>query len=1707
MANEPDIWKKELLVLLTKCTDTSSDRPTVISKLENALVALSKIQNHYTILDILNSVKSRQQNTSYLRHTCNLNELFIYLQSGFDTIHYFSTHCKNEAIAFKDILTQLKLFWIQKFHSKLIDVSSIDTIKRDLVHPNHFLQCNIEIVKQFISSIPKPCAYSAIDAFFRWFTNDVNQMSIADLESFLVKNTNSNLQICTEKLLVTICITSIHKKFGKSLLSSELQFNIERILKIWSVNDACYLMDSIQKEDDVTYLNSVLSIIVDYELLYDRRTFDLRNREQNSSKWPEIIHSYALNLSFSISNEELDLKKLVTETVKVNFDSDDRKEKEKARLLANYDKLSKQIQPYLSMTENQLKNNVDNIRNADYYSMVAFVIHVSNIIFKSEMRIVQKLSVLLALNSNGDCSRILQINTGEGKTRIIAVLAVIKALQGFKVDVITSSTELAQIQCKKLESFYIFFKLKVACNANLSDSDYIYGRRKKNGCLLAKIFEELGIFDPVYESNVIYGSADDFEADILRDEFDENGVRCGRKCEFAIVDEVDNMMIDGRQHMLRLSSPVPSVFYLLPVKAIIWNQILNLSKIVTKRNGIWYKLCEDENQNIVTELLNESILGFAKRIILPLLQQILHLDNNNSNELNKKLLIPKHLEKFTSDKLTRWIENAAYAKFEMKEGYEYILEGNKIVYVDVENTGVLHDTMRWNDGLHCFLEMKHDCSMEPEHITTNFMSHVTFFLRYGTNLIGLTGTVGGETSRSMFRDIYSADCLIIPPFRERRHFELRPLFANSERDWLESVIRSCSEKMKQKQAVLVITKFIKEAKQISDQFCSNFPGKSIKLYTNSEEKSVVSETLQAGCAIVATNIAGRGTDILVSDEVEQNGGLHVCITFLPDNDRVEMQNQGRTSRTGNKGTSQFIINLSDTSQFINYHMTNERELLNEIRKHRDMIQSRTMTSAMQSVRKIILKDKIFLQFSDIQKAIIEKFSDDKKDGAKKALREKFGLWLIASDSEEIECLQTSFENFISDCQLNPESRLIDNPMYYIQIANTHLKKQANLSTAIELLNTAIDMDPGFLASAYYSRAYARALQYKKSNNTFFLEKSIEDFKRSRVIINDVLDSTIMLFPVASNTSPLHEFLVHLKTLHGTLINSINSAVGRSLDEELTNLESQLDDPTLDTSKKQKLKEYLQHLQTNKDELENGVLGNALKSNREIKVEYKTLAESLPSSEKKDLYKKEIEQFETNGFIGIIIFNERKPIQWWSVISVGLIGLGQAIAGVSLAVFSAGAGTGLGFSLLQEGLSDLVTCVKNGIINRDFSWKQWGIQKAVSLAITIACAGFSALKAAARTAKDAAITVKNAVTYGAKELWTKSVKEGIKIGGKLFAVEAVKRATIELTVPLVNYTLSATILPVVQEIIQNRVNELFKLNYENNQNLRCLMDCDAKQRNRYCANKLEETIFSQLNKNNFKQMCTSIGTQLLNRKLSGVASTAITAMTVATRLEPIVKALSTIVSIFNSEIDKLAESSEVKAILSDANYSKQQQQNAFNYIESSERQADSEKLSLTIEEFCIHISEKISKMICQLLQDTFVPPLVGIGVNNILFSTINNDINNQLDLFHKKRTAVYHRQLTQSEIKEKVTPKTLAAAKDEIQKLEQGGLGGIHHIGYLADITDRRVLIYDQNGRVEQVIGNDTSQPPIELVYIPPSTSNDIGHWTTPRGDSVQNTQG
>eukprot|EP00392_Amoebophrya_sp_AT5.2_P010211 g10264.t1 len=300
-----------------------------------------------------------------------------------------------------------------------------------------------------------------------------------------------------------------------------------------------------------------------------------------------------------------------------------------------------------------------------------------------------------------------------------------------------------------------------------------------------------------------------------------------------------------------------------------------------------------------------------------------------------------------------WSRSVVAARFLYRDGVQYQYDRNKqrLYTVDAENTGCVADNQTYSDGVHQFLELKHGLRMTPLSLTSNYMSSVHFF-RKCDRIFGLTGTLGDAETQELMQDTYELDFFFLPSHKSKQFYELRPLVVypvetqvwapgiaavqgdqaapapaylhSNKHNWQETVISLNIAHAVRGRAVLVICESIAVADKMYMAFASAIGDKKndneglepssaerINLYEYTmqaeRERAVGGRIAEPGDIIIATNIAGRGTDITLEKAVERNGGLHVCVTFLPANARVQEQNFGRTSRAGNRGTAQLIV--------------------------------------------------------------------------------------------------------------------------------------------------------------------------------------------------------------------------------------------------------------------------------------------------------------------------------------------------------------------------------------------------------------------------------------------------------------------------------------------------------------------------------------------------------------------------------------------------------------------------------------------------------------------------------------------------------------------------------------------------------------------------------------------------------------------------------
>lgn len=572
------------------------------------------------------------------------------------------------------------------------------------------------------------------------------------------------------------------------------------------------------------------------------------------------------------------------------------------------------------------------------------------------LRDTQILALLTFLNSN-EKAMLCQIQTGEGKTTVVALLAVIEALQGNKVDIITSNNVLAIEGAGGKEDFYSLFGLSVATN-NPEPKAPSLGVRS------------------CYTADIVYGSIGNYQFDYLKDSFLGYGIRGKREFgnSVAIVDEVDSMLIDNGRHIAKLASPFPGME--------------NFRYIYIK---IWQEL----------ERIEKELLSSEK--VIELSHMNARMKNLQDSELIDYSFIPKHLHSYVSKQLASWIDNAIQAKYSYQENEQYIIKNKDgeptIVPVDYLNTGVsLHNTV-WPNGLHQFLQLKHNLPLTVETLTNSHISNMGYIKKYGHKIFGVSGTLGSTSENELLAKIYNLDCAKIPTYKAKRFTEL-PAMQVEDKQWLDATILSILEQIVKQKAVLVICATIKEVKIIKtslELYNSLEPIiRKISLYTDEEESSITKAPIMPGDIIIATNIAGRGTDINTSYELQQNGGLHVCVTFLPCNQRVEDQAFGRTARQGEEGTAQLIIKKSELQELglslgVPIEVVRERRAEEEKRRINDILAKAT---------ELVLQDKIFNCFSELW----QKLQQETKQiaGFQYVLEDLKELWAFWLDKQLIK---------------------------------------------------------------------------------------------------------------------------------------------------------------------------------------------------------------------------------------------------------------------------------------------------------------------------------------------------------------------------------------------------------------------------------------------------------------------------------------------------------------------------------------------------------------------------------------------------------------------------------------------------------------------------------------------------------------------------------
>jgi len=448
--------------------------------------------------------------------------------------------------------------------------------------------------------------------------------------------------------------------------------------------------------------------------------------------------------------------------------------------------------------------------------------------------------------------KIAEMATGEGKTLVATMPAYLNALGGNSVHVVTVNDYLAKRDRYWMGEIYEFLGLKVG----LIQHDMAINERKK-----------------AYEADITYGTNNEFGFDYLRDNMAvrlEDVVQRGY--DFAIVDEVDSILIDEARTPLIISGPTDE-------STKIYQQV---NRIATRlQEEADYKVHEKEKTITITEMGVSRIEG---------LLQIKNLYDE------KNMSVQHH------------IIQSLKAQRLFKKDVDYIVKDGEVIIVD-EFTGRLMFGRRYSDGLHQAIEAKEGVVIARENQTLATITFQNYFRLY-KKLSGMTGTA--KTEEEEFIHIYNLPVVVIPPNKKLIRNNYADVIYRTEKEKFKAVIKEIVEVHEMGRPILVGTVSIDKSETLSRLLKKENVGHNVLNAKNHErEAEIITQAGQGKNVTISTNMAGRGTDIVLGEGIAKLGGLHVVGTERHESRRIDNQLRGRSGRQGDPGSSRFFLSLED----------------------------------------------------------------------------------------------------------------------------------------------------------------------------------------------------------------------------------------------------------------------------------------------------------------------------------------------------------------------------------------------------------------------------------------------------------------------------------------------------------------------------------------------------------------------------------------------------------------------------------------------------------------------------------------------------------------------------------------------------------------------------------------------------------------------------
>ncbi|EAI0804547.1 preprotein translocase subunit SecA [Campylobacter jejuni] len=459
--------------------------------------------------------------------------------------------------------------------------------------------------------------------------------------------------------------------------------------------------------------------------------------------------------------------------------------------------------------------------------------------------------------------KIAEMKTGEGKTLVATLPVVLNAMSGKGVHVITVNDYLAKRDAEQMSAIYNFLGFSVGVILSSQNSDIEHKQ--------------------AYDCDITYGTNNEFGFDYLRDNMKFSKVeKVQREHNFVIVDEVDSILIDEARTPLIISGPTNRTLDGYIKANEVAKQMQKGEAVLPPAKPEGDFVVDEKNRNI---LITEA--GIAKAEKLFGVENLYSLDNAI---------------------LAHQLDQALKAHNLFEKDVHYVLRNNEVIIVD-EFTGRLSEGRRFSEGLHQALEAKENVKIQEESQTLADITFQNYFRMYN-KLAGMTGTA--QTEATEFSQIYSLDVISIPTNIPIKRQDKDDLIYKTQNEKFKAVIEEIKKANAKGQPVLVGTASIERSEVFHNMLVKEkIPHHVLNAKNHEQEALIIQDAGKKGAVTIATNMAGRGVDIKIDDEIRALGGLYIIGTERHESRRIDNQLRGRAGRQGDPGISRFYLSLED----------------------------------------------------------------------------------------------------------------------------------------------------------------------------------------------------------------------------------------------------------------------------------------------------------------------------------------------------------------------------------------------------------------------------------------------------------------------------------------------------------------------------------------------------------------------------------------------------------------------------------------------------------------------------------------------------------------------------------------------------------------------------------------------------------------------------